>query len=610
MTTKDIRQLKIIVASTPKTGNTWVRSLLSTMYSLPTVQLDEVFDPKQADAYGPCWVAQQHFLPAPALVEWVKEKQAIIVTTMRHPGDTLLSLHSYIRRTANDPATYKGLVRVMTLDRQPFGPNFEEYVQDNFCYYLNISIAWLRQGCIPVRYEDMWRDPETTLQHLTERIGITDPSRIGRVIEMCDIDVLRNITRGGSMFFGQGQINQWQHKLPPNIIEILKHRDPYPAQFKALGYTMDPDDPLLMEPRKPRGYLSPFRNVNQFDNGVAVTPFLANLYLSLPPKLTDGWNAVADTHSPNSFWAWLMRPADDDPINPAGLPIITNLAACLHQLHGDLRQTFPDLYTRHRVEYARWLIGHMKNRFGLDNQLLATTWDSLRSWANARAVDADLLGTDPEPFVSNIALYIYRLRSDLQQLFPTLANHHRVTYLHWFLHWAQNDFDLDVELVAPVREAFERWAHVRSPRDRQWREGMPYISNYAAYLHDAWPGPRQLFHDPFDSQRDEFIQWYNAQTHLELFKPLLRVPSHPNFEQWANAPAEEDPHPPGTVPILTNLAVAIYRSRPDVQSEYPDLFGAHRIGFLVWLVERGKIGHEIDNTYMHPIMAAWAQAST
>jgi hypothetical protein len=44
--------LKILIASTPKTGNTWLRHLLAAIYDLPTVNLGFPFDPEAASAFG------------------------------------------------------------------------------------------------------------------------------------------------------------------------------------------------------------------------------------------------------------------------------------------------------------------------------------------------------------------------------------------------------------------------------------------------------------------------------------------------------------------------------------------------------------------------------
>jgi hypothetical protein len=53
--------MKIFVASAPKTGNTWLTILLSTLYDLSPVTLPFPFDAARADQMGSNWVAQQHY---------------------------------------------------------------------------------------------------------------------------------------------------------------------------------------------------------------------------------------------------------------------------------------------------------------------------------------------------------------------------------------------------------------------------------------------------------------------------------------------------------------------------------------------------------------------
>src|SRR5436305_15291437 len=113
------KELKILIVSTPKTGNTWLKSLLAVAYDLPVVEfpLPEFwrdFDAKQFDRLGPKWVAHQHLLPYDALVNWIRQRNVVLVSTIRHPGDILASLRHYVRNFAGktyiDPETVRLLI--------------------------------------------------------------------------------------------------------------------------------------------------------------------------------------------------------------------------------------------------------------------------------------------------------------------------------------------------------------------------------------------------------------------------------------------------------------------------------------------------------------------
>ena len=55
--------LRILVASTPRTGNTWVKLLLSEIYDLPIVDLPIPFDRAYVETLGERWIGHQHYFP-------------------------------------------------------------------------------------------------------------------------------------------------------------------------------------------------------------------------------------------------------------------------------------------------------------------------------------------------------------------------------------------------------------------------------------------------------------------------------------------------------------------------------------------------------------------
>ena len=55
-----------------------------------------------------------------------------------------------------------------------------------------------------------------------------------------------------------------------------------------------------------------------------------------------------------SFRNWAVAPAE--PHGKRGLPVVTNLGAYLHSIRPDLQSLYPDLYGRHRIDFANWFI--------------------------------------------------------------------------------------------------------------------------------------------------------------------------------------------------------------------------------------------------------------
>ena len=93
----DPDRLKIVILSTPKTGNTWLRWLLHYAYGIPIVELPLEWAPGCADDFPPRFVTHQHLFPSESLVRWLVESRAVVLTTIRHPADTFLSRFHYVK---------------------------------------------------------------------------------------------------------------------------------------------------------------------------------------------------------------------------------------------------------------------------------------------------------------------------------------------------------------------------------------------------------------------------------------------------------------------------------------------------------------------------------
>jgi hypothetical protein len=92
-----LENLKVLIVSTPKTGNTWIKFLLAALYHLPLREPTLPLDLTQFAAWGPRWVAHQHLWPSTELLDWLREERVTIITTVRHPADILVSLYHYVR---------------------------------------------------------------------------------------------------------------------------------------------------------------------------------------------------------------------------------------------------------------------------------------------------------------------------------------------------------------------------------------------------------------------------------------------------------------------------------------------------------------------------------
>jgi hypothetical protein len=360
--------MKIFVASAPKTGNTWLTILLSTVYDLSPVTLPFPFDADIANQMGSNWIAQQHYRPEPELLTWGEQNRALFITPLRHPGDILVSLWHMLRNKSYDPKADLTYLEPVLRDGAQMGKGTMGYVTRHFHNELHNMIRWVQSGrSIIVRYEDLWRDPVATLSQLTEEIHPVSGDRLEAAIDLCDIRMLRKLRDDPEgRFFRKGGPGSWRDELPESVLDIFRNHEPYPEYFRDLGYTLDPHDPLIDAPAKPRIPTNPFLSNDRFDNGVMVPTIVIRLYLLLDPSLKARWHDTITSTSENSFYAWLNAPADEDPGREERVPRVTNLAHYVYRMRPDLQVVFPDLFARDRSAYITWFLRHTQGEYGFD----------------------------------------------------------------------------------------------------------------------------------------------------------------------------------------------------------------------------------------------------
>ena len=450
----DPNTLKIMIVSTPKTGNTWLKHLLAHIYELPAVDVGLEFQVAEVEALGARRVTHQHYPPRADLLDWAEQNDVVFVTTIRHPGDVLVSMFHFFRRHANrlaldDPA------QILVRDGDEMGEHTAAFLmaEAGFVVHLNLSLAWMRSARPHVvRYEDLWRDPTTALQNLTAAIIEAPLDRIEYAVELCDIDLMRNTLSGGPEFFRKGSVGDWKSVLPPEIADILRHTEPYPTQFAELGYTLDQDDPLTTLPQKPRVSRNSLEDIGHFDNGVPVPQIAVKLYGLLDPTWRRRWLAVEQATTPDSFYAWLNAPADEDPCGPGALPVVTNLAEFISRTRPDIRALFPDVFGQDRSKFVAWYVQAAQAKYDLDEVFITPMQDALLAWAGLPAKE-DPYRDQAAPTLTNLAIYVYRMRPDLQVAFPDVFAQDRHYYAHWFLSHAQDEYVLAPMFVEILRDS-------------------------------------------------------------------------------------------------------------------------------------------------------------
>jgi hypothetical protein len=85
----------------------------------------------------------------------------------------------------------------------------------------------------------------------------------------------------------------------------------------------------------------------------------------------------------------------------------------------------------------------------------------------------------------------------------------------------------------------------------------------------------------------------------------LETSSRDGFFRWANSAADADPLGSKAIPRMTNLAVFVYKQRPDLQAAFPDIFGLNRLGYAAWFLRYAGHRYELDRSFLTPIALSW-----
>lgn len=115
--------------------------------------------------------------------------------------------------------------------------------------------------------------------------------------------------------------------------------------------------------------------------------------------------------------------------------------------------------------------------------IASTSETSFYAWLAARA-DEDAGREERVPHLSNLAYYVYRMRPDLQAVFPDVFGRDRSAYITWFLRHTQGEYGLDEAFLRPMRATSRarkagRTGHDALARLPVWKPKAPHDSHRA-----------------------------------------------------------------------------------------------------------------------------------
>lgn len=378
----DPDRLKIVILSTPKTGNTWLRWLLHYAYGIQIVELPPEWAPGCADDLPPRFVTHQHLFLSESLVEWLVENRAVVLTTIRHPADTFLSYFHYVKwhDAGSDP-----FAAMLKKDGDRPGKNALKYIAYSFAQSYAISLAWAKLGSHVVRYEDLLVDPLSQLREVTSKIVPLDEERLKAAVFLCKPEQLTRPGLVDPRHLRTRSARRWIRELPSEIVDAMASLQPYASACKMYGYDWS------RSALEPSGYdydkIDPFRGHNRFDNGELIGPSLAKIYLHEVPNASARWPNPWVTQG-ESFWNWLRAPsalASLNPDLPAGT--LTNIMVMLHNLRPDLQSAFKSPAGSDRMKFVMWFLGQAQLVYELPWGLIGPVLKSFCDYLNSKSGD-------------------------------------------------------------------------------------------------------------------------------------------------------------------------------------------------------------------------------
>lgn len=230
---------RIFLISTPRSGNSWVRSVLRDAFGLDEIAAHNIFDlplnlPDNL-------ILQIHWYREPTIQALITEQDCKVIVIARHPLDVLVSVLHFTRHDQSPDRWLEGNCEIPHALRSatPSSSAFLDYALSWGAENL-LSVAyqwWHDHNTIKLRYEDLIADPIASLQSLAKSlrhasIPVEEWAAALSNNSLGKFQALQN--KHG----WQGRPNLWRELLTPHIASQIYHR--HKRVFDVLGYSLPP----------------------------------------------------------------------------------------------------------------------------------------------------------------------------------------------------------------------------------------------------------------------------------------------------------------------------------------------------------------------------------
>ncbi len=235
--------LRIAIVATPRSGNTWLRHLLSSLYELENIVIDRP-EELPVDRLPARCVIQLHWSAEPGLIRRFQEHQITPVTIARHPCDVLVSILHFSTTWPNTALWCGGHCgdESSIAGRLPASSEFLRYaIGPRARHLLEVSPGWWQSGAACcVRYESLVANTAAELRRLADRLEPVDDESIQQAVRENSMEYLQSLVH--NQHYWRGRPGAWREFLPEATAReiIAAHGD----LFEVTGYPTDVDTGL------------------------------------------------------------------------------------------------------------------------------------------------------------------------------------------------------------------------------------------------------------------------------------------------------------------------------------------------------------------------------
>jgi hypothetical protein len=238
-------RLRVAIVATPRSGNTWLKGLLTSLYGLPDIICD-VPDEVPWQTLPERCVLQLHWGPEPGLLASFRDHEIRPVTIARHPLDTLISVLHFCttwHKTARwyggrggDEDSVRGVL--------PSSTAFLSYATGSRAATLmSISREWLGiPTCHGLCYEQLVDDPHAELERLSHFLEVLPAEAIESAVAGNSLEQTR--PKVANQHHWVGTSAHWKRLLTASAARQIAAA--HSATMELFHYESDADEALTV----------------------------------------------------------------------------------------------------------------------------------------------------------------------------------------------------------------------------------------------------------------------------------------------------------------------------------------------------------------------------